>query len=189
MLCVRCGCPNPGQTKLCGKCGAVLPRSAGESISTRSHDLHEGQSYEPPAESYPNDALDALEAVLEQFFEDEADIEGVEDKIQTLEERLSVLLERLPSTLEAVESQKEFFSDDNLPHQIGFLVKVGVQRFNDAIDELYKALEEEMDESIDGILEELALGNDYICHAAALMGRLLDKIDIALKHLEVETIE
>lgn len=184
MLCIRCGCPNPGQTKLCGKCGAVLPRSAGESASTSSYDLHEGQTYDPPTESYPNDVLEALESVLVQFFEDEADTEDVENKIQALEERLSVLLEHLPATLDAVESQKDLFSDDNLPHQIGFLVKVGVQRFNDAIDELYKALEEEMDESIDGILEELALGNDYICHAAALMGQLLEKIDIALGQLE-----
>ena len=178
MLCIRCGSPNQSQSKLCGKCGAVLPRSAGDPYGTG--DLSENWSYDAPEISYPNDALDALGEVIDRFFEDEAGFEDEEERILVLEQRLSTLLEELNPALEALRTQRDLLPDDSLAQQVGFLVKVGVGKLNDAIDGLYLALQKEDEEAIEPLLAELAAGNDYVCHAGTLMARIVTQIDEAM---------
>lgn len=178
MLCIRCGSPNQGQPKLCGKCGAVLPRSAGDPAGTG--DPSESWSYDAPAISYPNDALDALGEVVDRFFEDEAGFEDVEERILVLEQRLSTLLEDLNPALEALRTQRDHLPDDSLAQQVDFLIKVGVGKLNHAIDGLYLALEHEDDEAIEPLLAQLAAGNDYVCHAGTLMDRIVTQIEEAM---------
>jgi len=170
MLCVRCGSSNQNQDRNCRACGAILPRNFGESQSSSLMDLHDGRSYDAPDCSYSNNALDALEEAVDIFFEGRGSSAAIEGCLKELESRLGGLLTCMPDTLLAIQAQKEDDPDD-VPHQIGYLVQMGIQFFNNGLDQMREVLSG-ADHSVDEVLDALRKGNDYICHSAALVSLL-----------------
>ena len=170
MQCIRCGATNDPQSKICRACGAVLPRNMAELPSTSALSLEEGRTYALPEVSYPNDALQALKESLDAFFSGEGSGREVLQYIKELESRQAAFTAQLPDFSEAIEAQKEADPDD-LPHQIGYLLQVGVQKFGDALERL-RQLIAGSDDDPDVILLDLQTGNDYICHCSHLVQEL-----------------
>lgn len=138
MLCFRCGAQNAGQPKLCGKCGVILPRNMdGVDAPASVLQLDDGADLSLPETTYPNRPLQRLERVLDEFWDEECEIEDVESAIGELENRLAELLDDLPSLMQSVESQKEFRTD-GVPQRIGFLLNYGIQKFNLPLENLYR---------------------------------------------------
>lgn len=151
----------------------MLPRNAGG---------EEDASFPVLGVSYPNDALQALTEVVDRFLRDEAELDEVEEKMLIIEQRLATLLENLQPTLEALKTGADGLNAGDLSPQVAYLIEVGVSRFNDAIDGLYQALDQEDAEAIEPLLAELAVGNSYICHAGTLLTQVLNDIDRAIAH-------
>ncbi len=165
MLCVRCAASNSPRTKLCQRCGAILPRGVGP------------EEFEGPLPSYRNDALDRLAAELDDYLDGITTIEDVERAVLEIETRLVTLLEALPSSLQAITEHPELCTEPELTERIPRLVEAGVARFNEGLDLLYQAMADEDDEAVERIFENLTRGNDEICHAGVLLERLLRTLD------------
>jgi hypothetical protein len=170
MICIRCGKSNSSNASQCGSCSAVLPRNYGQSESSSLLSLEDGRNYEPPDRVYPNTAIQGLEEALAVHLEEDGPEEDVYAWLAEIEKRTSDLLSFLPEATEAIRSQQEADPDD-LPHRIGYLLQVGIQRFNDATQQFREKMAGD-DADFEDILDELQLANDYICHSAILVGEL-----------------
>lgn len=170
MICIRCGKSNASNSSQCGSCGAVLPRNYGTAEPTGLLSLEDGRSYEPPDRVYPNSAIQGLEEALASHLEEGAPEQDVYDWLTEMERRIADLLSFMPEANQAVLAQQEADPDD-LPHRIGYLLQVGIQRFNDATEQFRARMATDEDD-FDEILDELQLANDYICHSAVLVGEL-----------------
>lgn len=184
MLCVRCGQKNSKKSNSCGSCGAVLPRNYGEADTSSTLSLEDGRNYDPPDRVYPNTAIQALEDALAVYLDEDGPEDPVWDALEEMERRIAQLLTFLPQAAEAIAAQKEADPDD-LPHRIGYLLQVGVQRFNDATEKFGDLLEGDGDD-FDDVLDELQLSNDFICHAAFLVGELFSRDGMTVSLVQVD---
>ncbi|MBT9584417.1 hypothetical protein IV102_13830 [bacterium] len=170
MICIRCGKLNSSNSSKCGSCGAVLPRNYGQSDSSSLLSLEDGRNYEPPDRVYPNTAIQGLEEALAVHLEEDGPEQDVYTWLAEIEKRTADLLSFMPQASEAIRGQQEADPDD-LPHRIGYLLQVGIQRFNDATQEFREKMAGD-DVDFDDVLDELQLANDFICHSATLVGEL-----------------
>lgn len=136
-------------------------------------DLREGKTYLPPDRTYPNLQIDKLEQVVRSFLKGEVSEESVFEVAEELEETGIELLDTVPRTLSAAVSDQQF-RDDELLHQLPYLLGTGAELLNGALEELDRFLGGE-DLEAEAIIAKLRESNNYLCHSANVIQTLFSE--------------
>ena len=179
MLCLRCRAENQNGARLCGSCGAILPRNAAFAQAMSHLDLKEGKTYDKPDRSYPNIQIDQLEAAINDFLNGQGNEEEVYDLADQLEETAAEVLDSIPRAVTAANYDKDNQEDDELRHLLPYLLSTGAELLNTALSELDDFLSGEPVE-IEPVLKKLRESNDYLCHSANIMQTLLAEVSASV---------
>lgn len=126
MLCVQCGTDNPGGTKFCVSCNAVMPMQA--PTSSASMDIAENVKYLVPDSHYQSPVLQTLAWAVHDFIEG-AELEPVLEAYEAFREIFDGFKDEIPKIRDICLSQQGVLEGDMVPAQLKFLI--------DRAEELY----------------------------------------------------
>lgn len=184
-LCVRCSCPNPPQSSRCGRCGAILPRVAGEeSASSGLLSLEEGRTYSGPTQTFETENLARLRELLEDFLAG-----GDDGPVREWLTHLANELQDFSSTgvdglKDALAADQQLGLPGDFPHQVRYLVSKGILLCQNGLQGLHSALDSDDAQAIDESFSEFQMGNDHLCSAVLLMADRKEAIDQALSQAD-----
>ncbi|HIB68624.1 MAG TPA: zinc ribbon domain-containing protein [Phycisphaerales bacterium] len=179
MLCLRCGAENQNGARLCGSCGAILPRNAVFAQAMSHLDLKEGKTYDKPDRNYPNVQIDQLETAIIDFLNGQENEDKVYDLADQLEETAAEVLDSIPRAVTAANYDKQNQDEDELRHLLPYLLSTGAELLNTALSELDAFLSGEPVE-IEPVMEKLRESNNYLCHSANIIQTLFEEADAAI---------
>lgn len=185
-LCIRCSCPNPPQSSRCSRCGAILPRVAGEDpASSGLLSLEEGRTYSAPTQAFETENLARLREYLADFLAG-GDDAPARDWLRHLTCELEEFSNKGVAGLkDALAADQQLELPDDFQHQTSYLVSKGILLCENGLRGLHSALDSHDTQALEECFDEFRAGNDHLCTAVLLMADRKEAIDEALAQAAV----
>jgi hypothetical protein len=168
MLCPKCSAQTQPEHKQCPGCGALLPRQAPSGNPTLALGFREGVTYLTPTHHYTTPAIEKLQLLVRGLLDGEELFEELEDHLQRMAENFAEFEEKHVGEMQALLNQESNrFPDDNYNVQMSYLLRRGLQIFEDgchAFDTFFDAESEDADE-LEAAFNKVRDGHDYVCYA------------------------
>lgn len=193
--CVKCGTDNTAGQKYCSQCGAVIPQMAptGDPTVRSGLDLDENTEYLTPTSRYSNEELSNMAWAAHDWLVEGAELEPFIESYQVVKQNfLNFQGNELHTMEELLSNERQVYPDDPYPKQMTYLLRKGVQHYEEGIglvEHYLTALDSEAgadDEELKRGINRLLDGNDHFCLAMELVQIRVKGTEDALRSIGVD---
>jgi hypothetical protein len=187
MLCLKCSAEVLPEHKHCPSCQALLPKQAPTGNPSQPLGFKEGVTYLTPTHHYSTAAIDRLHQLVRGLLEGEELFEELEDQLQLMAENFAEFEENHAGEMQALLSQESHrFPDDNYNVQMSYLLRRGLQIFEDGCQDFDRFFDTESEdaEELEAAFNKVRDGHDYVCYALEIANDRLRALNKVVKDLE-----